>query len=1121
MAGILEPKSRFFDTYITNEGRKQLGSGELRMRFVSFSDGLTGYEQSELGVIDPKDGSIFFESMSRPQDNIITENESIVNMLEVRSQGAQPAFLFSPVVDSNDRLVTNEDGSPKLSPIKASMFGTSIYEPPSGKEVSVVTSSGIIRKLINYDLKTSFYISGSNTQEVKYDQQHIESLVGWWQFDSFTNQKLSVFSFDSEDSNLSFLFNKQSFSRVKFYYSLNPVAGNNLSLISVDSSGTQKTKKYKFVSEGVTGDLDGDDVKVLLGASADISYGNLKTAIHHINGHDKTNDTPGHLTVDHSIDNPSNNTGVFEIAQTDPGAAGNTTITGTLRSVTLPTGFAGGGGTISKVSQNLLGQWDETEKETNAAYFSVGPDPAPNIMTSSITPEIQFSNRTIKRFTPDISKSFEGGTGKYIRINTDTSLYHHKFPDNIKSVLSDGRLTGYEFQISVWVYLKSSNFENPGNSNKNMVMQLFDFYRTDAGAPQRRECAKIYTQDTNLILQLFDHSDNALDSTGIIKTLDGVISPNTWHRISLAVDPGDSVPLQPAIGDATGLIMLTVDANMTKSLRLTQPFKDDPDGGQERWLHLTSTSDLILGNSFTNSNVLKSNPSLSHVEESNAYLNGYIQECQYFVYPRGSDANSDRDWPNHRIPALLTADDNAEYINTINSIENTYRIFPDVEDANVYTDNNQNPISYLGQYIEVDLAKRTWMNYKPISAEAALYFASFPSIEPYVSEEKVERGFKRVDISSLVESSEHVMSGTLFAYKDLRLLGHLDLNVSGEQGIDISRYRIVNKIQDFNPLPTSPDYVRVFRTKLPNFPFIEAPYGQKNDYRSDATIPHAVNTRGPAGGRFFEREATVYHLNEIMDNDHDVDDLTYSSSRLPNFMFLPPMLNKGFRFDLKANPPTYESVMSWVDFLRRRAAKTSWNTDSKEETTKTSAETRRIYEDRLHEHYKTLIPRDTITNLLNVLKPNENDSNEQLIRYLTRDINRTDNEAGYTNSITYDSMRDFNEIIDFNETSEFNNSFVQMFEVSDTGGFKKLAIKDLGIIRREPATYDNNYTGRRNNDVVSNFADISQTNSELDQSSQLSHVFAFGKLMSDNVSNTPGEDIFFFPIFTIEFILGD
>ena len=76
MAAILDPKTRFFDTFLTKEGRRQLASGEIRTRFISFSDSLTGYDQKELGVIDSKDGALFFEAMSRPQDKIVTENPS-------------------------------------------------------------------------------------------------------------------------------------------------------------------------------------------------------------------------------------------------------------------------------------------------------------------------------------------------------------------------------------------------------------------------------------------------------------------------------------------------------------------------------------------------------------------------------------------------------------------------------------------------------------------------------------------------------------------------------------------------------------------------------------------------------------------------------------------------------------------------------------------------------------------------------------------------------------------------------------------------------------------------------------------------------------------------------------
>ena len=38
MAGLLDPKKRVLDTFMTEEGRKQASTGRMRVEYVSFSD---------------------------------------------------------------------------------------------------------------------------------------------------------------------------------------------------------------------------------------------------------------------------------------------------------------------------------------------------------------------------------------------------------------------------------------------------------------------------------------------------------------------------------------------------------------------------------------------------------------------------------------------------------------------------------------------------------------------------------------------------------------------------------------------------------------------------------------------------------------------------------------------------------------------------------------------------------------------------------------------------------------------------------------------------------------------------------------------------------------------------
>ena len=76
MAGILNSKQRIMDTIITKEGRMQIPSGELKVRYVSFTDRHTFYTaDEESNVAESADDRIQFEAISRPQDQIIFETD--------------------------------------------------------------------------------------------------------------------------------------------------------------------------------------------------------------------------------------------------------------------------------------------------------------------------------------------------------------------------------------------------------------------------------------------------------------------------------------------------------------------------------------------------------------------------------------------------------------------------------------------------------------------------------------------------------------------------------------------------------------------------------------------------------------------------------------------------------------------------------------------------------------------------------------------------------------------------------------------------------------------------------------------------------------------------------------
>ena len=75
MAGILDKKTRFMDTFLTQTGREQLAKGELNFAFATFSDYATFYEESRKDPSRAADAinRVFFEAANRPQDLIIPE----------------------------------------------------------------------------------------------------------------------------------------------------------------------------------------------------------------------------------------------------------------------------------------------------------------------------------------------------------------------------------------------------------------------------------------------------------------------------------------------------------------------------------------------------------------------------------------------------------------------------------------------------------------------------------------------------------------------------------------------------------------------------------------------------------------------------------------------------------------------------------------------------------------------------------------------------------------------------------------------------------------------------------------------------------------------------------------
>ena len=75
MSGILDPKSRIMDSFVTTEGRRQIASGKFKAEFFSFTDGGTFYDLSDTFASSSQDmqGRVMLECANLPQDQITFE----------------------------------------------------------------------------------------------------------------------------------------------------------------------------------------------------------------------------------------------------------------------------------------------------------------------------------------------------------------------------------------------------------------------------------------------------------------------------------------------------------------------------------------------------------------------------------------------------------------------------------------------------------------------------------------------------------------------------------------------------------------------------------------------------------------------------------------------------------------------------------------------------------------------------------------------------------------------------------------------------------------------------------------------------------------------------------------
>lgn len=86
MSGILDNKSRIIDVIITNEGRRQIASGDLRIKFATFTDGATFYDAHASSGSSDASNRIYLEACNLPHDQIVFEADDSGRLMPFGSE---------------------------------------------------------------------------------------------------------------------------------------------------------------------------------------------------------------------------------------------------------------------------------------------------------------------------------------------------------------------------------------------------------------------------------------------------------------------------------------------------------------------------------------------------------------------------------------------------------------------------------------------------------------------------------------------------------------------------------------------------------------------------------------------------------------------------------------------------------------------------------------------------------------------------------------------------------------------------------------------------------------------------------------------------------------------------
>jgi hypothetical protein len=161
MAGILDSKVRIMDVVMTLEGRRQLAAGKFVPQFASFTDGGTFYAQDLASGSDDASLYIYFEAGSRPQDQIVIENDDS-GLLVPYNGDATRVSSDGRVYSASIETLTSPNGTGTYNrvnflPVTSSF--ASMFSQVSGSILDSLTRQQLIKTTQPYEVYNDFGLS--------------------------------------------------------------------------------------------------------------------------------------------------------------------------------------------------------------------------------------------------------------------------------------------------------------------------------------------------------------------------------------------------------------------------------------------------------------------------------------------------------------------------------------------------------------------------------------------------------------------------------------------------------------------------------------------------------------------------------------------------------------------------------------------------------------------------------------------------------------------------------------------------------------------------------------------------------------------------------------------------